>query len=98
MPYKSDAQRKYFHAAMERGEIGKKTVAEFDAASKGMKLPEHVKMAKGGEVCPACGYAMGGEAEEYAEDEAMPSNLDETVTDPDEERRRYANAIRAGSY
>lgn len=46
MPYKSDAQRKKFHAMSERGEISKKTVEEFDAASKGMDLPERVKPKK----------------------------------------------------
>lgn len=46
MPYKSEAQRKYFHAAAERGDISKKTVAEFDKASKGAKLPERVAPAK----------------------------------------------------
>lgn len=40
MPYKSDAQRRYFHAAQARGEISPKTVKEFDQASKGKKLPE----------------------------------------------------------
>ena len=43
MPYKSDAQRKLFHAKLERGEISAATVHEYDQASKGMKLPEHVK-------------------------------------------------------
>ena len=33
MPYKSDAQRRYFHAALKRGEISPKTVHEFDQAS-----------------------------------------------------------------
>ena len=42
MPYKSDAQRKKFHAMLNRGEISASTVHEFDEASKGMKLPEHV--------------------------------------------------------
>lgn len=46
MPYKSDAQRKKFHAMLERGEISKKTVQEFDKASKGMKLPERVTPKK----------------------------------------------------
>lgn len=46
MPYKSNAQRKYFHAAESRGEISPKTVKEFDKASKGKKLPEHVKGSK----------------------------------------------------
>lgn len=40
MPYKSDAQRRKFHAMLKRGEISKKTVDEFDSASKGMNLPE----------------------------------------------------------
>jgi hypothetical protein len=43
MPYKSDKQRKKFHAMLERGEIDAATVHEFDQASKGMKLPERVK-------------------------------------------------------
>ncbi len=46
MPYKSDKQRKYFHAAEERGEISPKVVNEFDQASKGKKLPEYVKGSK----------------------------------------------------
>ena len=43
MPYKSDAQRKKFHAMLKRGEISGATVAEYDKASKGKKLPERVK-------------------------------------------------------
>lgn len=43
MPYKSDAQRRKFHALLNRGAISAATVAEFDAASKGKKLPERVK-------------------------------------------------------
>lgn len=42
MPYKSDSQRRYFHAAEERGDISHETVHEFDEASKGKKLPEKV--------------------------------------------------------
>lgn len=42
MPYKSNAQRRYFHAAEERGDISASTVEEFDKASKGKKLPERV--------------------------------------------------------
>jgi len=40
MPYKSDAQRRFFHAAEARGDIPASTVEEFDKASKGHKLPE----------------------------------------------------------
>lgn len=46
MPYKSDAQRRKFHAMEAKGEISKKVVAEYDKASKGMDLPERVKKAK----------------------------------------------------
>jgi len=42
MPYKSDAQRKKFHAMLKRGEISAETVHEFDDATKGRELPEHV--------------------------------------------------------
>lgn len=43
MPYKSDAQRRYFHYAEEQGKIKPSVVKEFDQASKGKKLPEKVK-------------------------------------------------------
>jgi hypothetical protein len=43
MPYQSDKQRKFFHAAEARGDISKKTVDEWDKASKGLKLPEYVE-------------------------------------------------------
>ena len=40
MPYKSDAQRRFFHSAgAARAGISKETVEEFDSASKGMDLP-----------------------------------------------------------
>jgi hypothetical protein len=45
MPYKSDAQRRFFHAAEARGDIKPSTVKEFDAASKGKKLPEKKHMS-----------------------------------------------------
>ena len=50
MPYSSDAQRKFFHTdtAKKAGITGAE-VKEFDKASKGKELPEHVKkMADGG--------------------------------------------------
>jgi hypothetical protein len=40
MPYKSEAQRRAFHAKEAAGEIDPKVVKEFDRASKGKKLPE----------------------------------------------------------
>jgi len=48
MPYKSDAQRRKFHAMLNRGEISRKTVAEWDRESKGMRLPERVHPKKKG--------------------------------------------------
>lgn len=41
-PYVSKKQRAKFHQLLKEGKISAKTVAEFDAASKGMKLPERV--------------------------------------------------------
>ena len=46
MPYKSQAQRRKFHSLLEQGKISPATVAEFDKASKGRKLPERVKPKK----------------------------------------------------
>jgi len=42
-PYVSDAQRKKFHVLEEQGKISHKTVKEFDKASKGLDLPDHIK-------------------------------------------------------
>ena len=43
MPYKSEAQRGKFHAMLKRHQISPEVVAEWDKASKGKKLPAHVK-------------------------------------------------------
>ena len=43
MPYKSDAQRRFFHSAgAKQAGISDATVREFDNASRGKKLPEKV--------------------------------------------------------
>lgn len=58
MPYSSKAQARYFHAKEEAGEMPKKTVDDFDRASKGKMggLPEHVQQkADGGMACMHCG-------------------------------------------
>jgi hypothetical protein len=40
MPFKSERQRKFMHAAAKRGEIKPSVVQEFEAATpKGKKLP-----------------------------------------------------------
>lgn len=41
MPFKSEAQRKFFHAAAERGDISNKKVHEYESKTKG-ELPERV--------------------------------------------------------
>lgn len=46
MPYKSDAQRRYFHAALKRGEIKPSVVKEYDKESKGKDLPEKLNKFK----------------------------------------------------
>lgn len=68
MPYKSDAQRRLFHHLAAQGKIPMSKVREYDAASKGKKLPEfvgHTKKAFGGQIegkkgvrCPACDYPL----------------------------------------
>lgn len=43
MPYKSDAQRRFFHSpGAAKAGISKAKVKEYDKASKGKKLPEKV--------------------------------------------------------
>jgi hypothetical protein len=43
MPYKSDAQRKFFHSpGAAKAGISKSDVKKFDKESKGKKLPEKV--------------------------------------------------------
>lgn len=39
MPYKSEAQRKKFHALEAEGKISSKTVKKWDKESKGLDLP-----------------------------------------------------------
>ena len=68
MPYKSDAQRRLFHHLAAQGKIPMAKVREYDAASKGKKLPEfvgHAKKAFGGQIegkkgvrGPACDYPL----------------------------------------
>jgi len=44
MPYKSDAQRRFFHSpGAAKAGLTESKVKEFDKASKGKKLPEKVK-------------------------------------------------------
>ena len=42
-PYKSEAQRKKFHALLSKGKMKRSVVEEFDTASEGKRLPERMK-------------------------------------------------------
>ena len=46
MPYKSEAQRKFFHANAKKLAKQGVNVKEWDKASKGKKLPKKVKAKK----------------------------------------------------
>jgi hypothetical protein len=46
MPYKSDAQRKYFNANKKKLEKQGVDVDEYNKASKGKKLPKRAKKKK----------------------------------------------------
>jgi hypothetical protein len=48
MPWASDRQRRWAHTKTGLKKMGKKTVEEFDRASKGKKLPEKAKKRKKG--------------------------------------------------
>lgn len=44
MPYKSDSQRKWAHTASGMKALGgEEKVNEWDQASKGLSLPDHIK-------------------------------------------------------
>lgn len=43
MPYKSEAQRRFFNSKKGKEVVGEKNVKEFNKESKGLKLPEKVK-------------------------------------------------------
>jgi len=52
MPFKSQAQRKFFYAAEDRGELPEGTAERWEKHTpKGKKLPEHVKKAFLESIC-----------------------------------------------
>ena len=46
MPYKSDAQRRFFNSPAGKKKVGEKTVNEFNEATKGKSLPEKAAKKK----------------------------------------------------
>lgn len=93
MPYKSDKQRKYFHAAEARGDISPSVVDEFDEASKGMHLPEKKKkkMSAGGEVNHHHHYYSGGEIPEDHQDDDLRYGEGH---EHDELKKHFARALK----
>lgn len=56
MPYRSEAQRKFFHSkGAKRAGLTKKDIAEWDKVSKGLKLPKRI--GKKTMTCPTCNGA-----------------------------------------
>lgn len=53
MPYKSEAQRKYFHAHEEELKKQGVNIKEWDKASKGKKLPKKVTKGMAGGMASA---------------------------------------------
>lgn len=43
MPYKSLAQQRFFNSPAGRAKVGAAVVEEYNAASKGMKLPKRAR-------------------------------------------------------
>jgi hypothetical protein len=64
MPYKSQAQERYFNSPAGKAKVGPATVAEFNKASKGMKLPKKAKGTKGmAAVKKAAGIGPSGKSD-----------------------------------
>jgi hypothetical protein len=74
MPFESLAQEGYMHAHPEI--LGKKALAEWDAATKGKKLPEHVKV-----------HDEGGKVVVPDKDKKMAVNPFEKITEGDKVKK-----------
>jgi hypothetical protein len=89
MPFKSLAQEGWAHTHPE--EFGKKNLAEFDAATKGKHLPEHVKKYHNGvDVVPHDTLALlqKGEAVIPKKDNSMAMNPYEKITSGDKKPKK----------
>jgi hypothetical protein len=60
MPWKSTAQAAWGNSPAGHEALGDKGVAEWNAASKGKKLPKRVAMYHGGDVSSFAGSSAGG--------------------------------------
>ncbi len=76
MPYVSDSARRLFHAKLARGEMKKKTVDEFDKASRGKDLPEYKAFGGSIKVPEDYGYDYEGKLH--------PAGWDENFQNPAE--------------
>lgn len=80
MPYKSQAQQRYFHYLESKGKLPKKVVDEYDESTDFDELPEKVPMFRGGmahlprydfdeEMGEASDYDSSGEPDKEDEEE-----------------------------
>lgn len=96
MPFKSKAQQGYLHAHPEI--LGKEKLAEFDAASKGKKLPGHVpSYHEGISFVPKTGLAQLEKGEKVVpakENKMASANPFEKITAGDKEAPKPPKHIR----
>lgn len=76
MPYKSEAQRRYFNSEKGKKEIGKEEVEHWNEVSKGKKLPEKT-LDKAIRLCDSIvKFPSEKEAIEYCKENGInPSNI-----------------------
>lgn len=93
MPFKSEAQRRFFHAAEARGELPKGTAARWEdetPKAKRKRLPMHVKKTAAYEAGVIIGMAKAISELQEQLDKTQVLSLKElmAIKDP-EERKRY---------
>lgn len=77
MPYKSEAQRRFFNSKKGKEVVGEKNVKEFNRESKGMKLPEKVGEDKDEEIKNKRIYTKGSADSKPMNEREIEKHLDE---------------------
>ena len=75
MPYKSEAQRRFFNSKKGKEVVGKKNVEKFNRESKGLKLPE--KVGKDDEIENKRIYTKGSADSKPMNEKEIEKHLDE---------------------
>jgi hypothetical protein len=70
--YRSTSQRRKFHALLAQGKLSAKVVQEWDDASAGLKLPEHVERTKSAAAKAYATFAKAPGAPAFAKPLAPP--------------------------